>query len=96
MKPLYVIVPLALTAAFALTYPYLQDRDALEVQRRALVARAESHEPRNETPEDARHVPPRGPIPDESTALAVAETVWTEIYGAKGIALQKPYLASAA
>ena len=55
MKPLYVIVPLALTAAFALTYPYLQDRDALEVQRRALVARAESHEPRNETPEDARH-----------------------------------------
>lgn len=96
MKPLYVIVPLALTAAFALAYPYLQDRDSLEVQRRALVARAESYDPRNEIPGEARYGPPRGPIPDERTALAVAESVWTEIYGAKGIALQRPYLAQVA
>lgn len=96
MKPVHIIVPLVLTVAFALAYPYLQNRDALEVQRRELVARAESYALSNETPDDGRYGPPRDPIPDERTALAVAETVWTEIYGAKGIALQKPYLACAA
>lgn len=93
MKVVHIAVPVALTVAFALAYPYLQDRDWLESQRRELVARAGAYDLKKEVPGDSRFGPPRGAIPDECTAKAVAETVWSEIYGAKNVDLQKPLLA---
>lgn len=96
MKAIHVAIPAVLTIAFALSYSYLQDRDWLEVQKRGLIARAGAYEPNTEVNGDSKYGPAHGPILDEQAAKAIAESVWTGIYGAKNIELEKPFLAAEA
>ncbi len=37
------------------------------------------------------YVPSNGFVPDETTAITIAEAIWNPIYGEKSIASQKPF-----
>ena len=40
------------------------------------------------------YVPPKGFVPDEQTAMRIAEAVWSPIYGEENIKSEKPFVAS--
>jgi hypothetical protein len=40
------------------------------------------------------YVPPKGFVPDEKTAIRIAEAVWSPIYGEAMIQGEKPFVAS--
>jgi hypothetical protein len=40
------------------------------------------------------YVPPKGFVPDEKTAIRIAEAVWSPIYGEEQIQGEKPFVAS--
>ena len=40
------------------------------------------------------YVPPKGFVPDEKTAIRIAEAVWSPIYGEEEIRREKPFVAS--
>ncbi|MDX2028773.1 MAG: YbbC/YhhH family protein [Alphaproteobacteria bacterium] len=42
---------------------------------------------------DAQNMPPNGFVPDEQTAVRIAEAVWIPIYGEKKIEKEKPFKA---
>lgn len=40
------------------------------------------------------YVPPKGFVPDEKTAIRIAEAIWSAIYGEDKIQSEKPFVAS--
>ena len=96
MKPVYVIIPACLLLACIFAYPYLLDWDWLAVQKKSLETRVLAFDPSKDADfrfAPQKPIPPKGPILNEAKAKEVAENIWTEIYGSKDIALEKPLLA---
>ncbi len=40
------------------------------------------------------YVPPKGFVPDEQTAMRIAEAIWSPIYGEEKIQREKPFVAT--
>ena len=97
MKAVYILIPAAMTVAFAIAYPRLRDRDLdrrwIEEQQRDLCARAAAYKPTERDsmlPLDA--ATGAGVIATPEQAMAVAERVWKKAYGEGVIDRERPFL----